>query len=89
MNEVKSLQVLVIKLVSLLVGISSIGLLIALQGKALPYVLGLILGSAINVLLSKPNSQPSSALSRRLSWIQARRNFTWEVSTLSECPSWP
>lgn len=51
MNEVKSLQVLVIKLVSLLVGISSIGLLVTLQGKALPYVLGLILGSAISVLL--------------------------------------
>lgn len=51
MNEVKSLQVLVIKLVSLLVGISSIGLLVSLQGKAIPYVLGLILGSAISVLL--------------------------------------
>lgn len=51
MNEVKSLQVLVIKLVGLLVGISSIGLVVSLQGKAVPYVLGLILGSAISVLL--------------------------------------
>lgn len=51
MNEVKSLQVLVIKLVGLLVGLSSIGLVVSLQGKAIPYVLGLILGSAISVLL--------------------------------------
>ena len=51
MNEVKSLQVLVIKLVSRVVGISSLGLLVSLQGKAIPYVLGLILGSAISVLL--------------------------------------
>lgn len=51
MNEVKSLQVLVIKLVSFLVGISSIGLVISLQAKAIPFVLGLILGSAISVLL--------------------------------------
>lgn len=51
MNEVKSLQVLVIKLVALLVGISSIGLVVSLQAKAIPYVMGLILGSSISVLL--------------------------------------
>lgn len=51
MNEVKSLQLLVMKLVGLLVGISCIGLVVTLKANALPYALGLILGSAISVLL--------------------------------------
>ncbi len=51
MEEVKTLQISVIKYTAMLVGIAAIALFIGLQVKALPFVLGLILGSSMGVLM--------------------------------------
>lgn len=51
MDEVKSLQITVIKLVGLIDLIAIIALGAALQLKAMPYILGLVLGSAIALLM--------------------------------------
>lgn len=51
MEEVKALQISVIKSTAILVGIASVALFIGLQADAAPYILGLILGSAISVLM--------------------------------------
>jgi hypothetical protein len=50
MEEVKALQIAVIKYTTLLVGIASAALFIGLKTSAIPFVLGLILGGAISVL---------------------------------------
>lgn len=51
MEEVKALQIAVIKYTAILVGIASAALLLGLQVKALPFVLGLVLGSSMGVLM--------------------------------------
>lgn len=50
MEEVKALQIAVIKYTALIVAIASAALLIGLKAAATPFILGLILGSAISVL---------------------------------------
>lgn len=51
MEEVKGLQLSVIKYTAIIIGIASVALFIGLRGDAIPFVLGLILGSAISVLM--------------------------------------
>ncbi len=51
MEEVKGLQLSVIKYTAIIIGIASVALFIGLRGDAVPFVLGLILGSAISVLM--------------------------------------
>lgn len=50
MEEVKALQIAVIKYTALIVAIASVALLVGLKTAATPFILGLILGSAISVL---------------------------------------
>lgn len=50
MNEVKSLQISLIKYTAMIVGIASIALLVGLQLRGIPYILSLILGGSISVL---------------------------------------
>lgn len=50
MNEVKELQINLIKYTALLIGLVSVALFAGLQLKAVPFVLSLILGGAISVL---------------------------------------
>lgn len=50
MEEVKALQIAVIKYTALIVAIASAALLVGLKTAATPFILGLILGSAISVL---------------------------------------
>ena len=50
MEEVKALQLTVIKYTALIIGMTTVALLIGLKAAALPFVLGLVLGSAISVL---------------------------------------
>lgn len=51
MEEVKGLQIAVIKYTAFLVAIASVALFLGLGAKATPFVLGLILGSATSVLM--------------------------------------
>lgn len=51
MEEVKGLQLAVIRYTAIIVAMASIALFIGLNAKAIPFVLGLILGSAISVLM--------------------------------------
>lgn len=51
MEEVKGLQISVIKYTAIIMAIASVALFIGLSAKAVPFILGLILGSAISVLM--------------------------------------
>ena len=51
MEEVKGLQIAVIKYTAILLVIASIALFVGLGAEAIPFVLGLILGGAISVLM--------------------------------------
>lgn len=50
MEEVKTLQLTVIKYTALIIGLAAVALLIGLKAAAMPFVLGLALGGAISVL---------------------------------------
>lgn len=50
MNEVKNLQLSLIKYTAIIVAIASVALLVGLQLKAIPYILSLILGGSMSVL---------------------------------------
>jgi hypothetical protein len=50
MEEVRALQISVIKYTGFIVALASVALVIGLQLMAIPYILGLILGSTISVL---------------------------------------
>ncbi len=51
MEEVKGLQIAVIKYTALIVVIASIALFVGLSAKAIPFILSLSLGSAMSVLM--------------------------------------
>lgn len=50
MTEVRALQISVIKYTYFIVGLASVALLIGIKLAAIPYILGLVLGSTISVL---------------------------------------